>query len=129
MPIAFPPIRPTEFRYVSGLFPAHRNAWLEILTRKQLQGSVAVGAQIEATFANRSDDEAALLILRIYEQARKDYDSLTLPIELVAGVRNQSLRARIRTPLGCSWFFAEEPTQSSVKAGLSTITIKLEARL
>lgn len=99
------------------------------VTTRRLWGSRPAQAQLSLTFANITDDNAAL-ILSAYHSAKGNTTELTLPDLLFSGASTtlQSWLKLVSGNTGLKWFFTEEPpTLESVSPGRSSVRVTITA--
>jgi hypothetical protein len=87
-------------------------------------GSQPFNATIDLEFGNIAD-AIALQIVNAYEAANGSKNQLTLPDELWDGM-DTFLRSKLQRDY--VWRFAEQPQLTSVRPGLSSMTVKLEGQ-
>jgi len=124
MATSFPAIQPTGRRVVQGQYAVKRFVSISGTGTTRAYGSQPFNASLELEFGNIADS-AALQIVNAYEAAKGSKDQLTLPIELWSGMDND---LRLKLQRDYVWRFADQPQLTSVRPGLSSITVKLEGQ-
>jgi hypothetical protein len=122
--IQFPPINPTARRVTQGLYAVKRFNSISGTGTTRAYGSQPFNAALELEFSNISDG-IALQIVNAYEEANGSKNALALPLEVWSGME-QALRLRMQRDY--TWRFAEQPQLTSVRPGLSSMTIRLEGQ-
>lgn len=101
------------------------------VTTRRLWGSRPSEARLALTFANISDDNAAL-IAKAYNDAKGPNTDLSLPAILFQGA-STTLTTWLNTSAtgaGMKWYFTEDPPSiDSVAPGRSTVSVNLVAEL
>jgi hypothetical protein len=124
MATSFPAIQPTSRRVVQGQYAVKRFVSISGTGTTRAYGSQPFNALLELEFDNITDS-AALQIVNAYEAARGNKGQLTLPIELWSGMDGD---LRLKLERDYVWRFADQPQLTSVRPGLSSITVKLEGQ-
>jgi len=131
MSVAFPSLTPTSRSFQAPRFPSTSSTSQGGVVTRRLWGSQPSQGQLSLTFANISDDHAALL-LEAYAAAKGPTTELTLPSTVFNGV-SDLLQLGIdstTTSSGLKWFFAEDgPSVESIAPGISTVTLELTVEL
>lgn len=131
MAINFPAIEPTARRFVAPKWPTTGVVSQSGVTTRRLWGSRPSQAQLDLTFTNITDNNAAL-ILAAYNSAKGATTDLTLPSAIFNGASGNlaTWLDTTATGAGMKWFFTEEPpTLESVSPGVSTVNVRLVAEL
>lgn len=131
MATVFPSIEPTSRNFTAPKWATSSLTAQNGVTTRRLWGSRPSQAQLNLTFANISDANAAL-ILDAYNESYGPVVDLTLPAVIFNGATGSlaSWLDTTATGAGMRWFFAEEPpTVESVVPGKSTVTVRLVAEL
>jgi hypothetical protein len=87
-------------------------------------GSQPFNAELALQFDNLSDTET-LLIAEAYDNARGEKDDLSLPAEVWQGM-DADLKNRLVGSL--LWRFSGQPSISSVRPGVSSISVRLSGQ-
>jgi hypothetical protein len=131
MAVTFPSIAPTARSFTAPKWPTTGITSQSGVTTRRLWGSRPSQAQLNLTFNNISDDNAAL-IAAAYNSAKGATVELTLPAVIFDGA-SSTLKAWLDTSAtgaGMQWFFSEEPPSiESVAPGRSSVRINLVAEL
>lgn len=131
MAVTFPTIEPTSRSFVAPKWPTTGIISQSGVTTRRLWGSRPSQAQLTLTFANISDDNAAL-ILAAYNSAKGATTDVTLPTVIFNGA-STTLTGWLNTSstgAGMKWFFSEDPpTVESIVPGRSTVSLRLIAEL
>lgn len=131
MAITFPSIQPTSRSFVAPRFATTGMRSQSGVTTRRLWGSRPSEAQLALTFANITDNNAAL-IAKAYNDAKGPTTDLTLPTLLFKGA-STSLTTWLNTSAtgaGMKWYFTEEPPNiESVAPGRSSVRVNLVAEL
>ena len=138
MAAAFPHIVPTTRSFTMGDYPSTTYRSLSGTIFKRNFGNKQTGYRLDLTFKNIGDSSdtgelkpysgTAKQILDHYEETDGTFKSFALPDFVFRGMDN-SLEAVIQAPSGISWRYAEPPKVQSVKANVSTVTVKLIGEL
>jgi hypothetical protein len=124
MATSFPAIKPTGRRVVQGQYAVKRFVSIAGTGTTRAYGSQPFNATIDLEFGNIAD-AIALQIVNAYEAANGSKNQLTLPDELWDGM-DTFLRSKLQRDY--VWRFAEQPQLTSVRPGLSSMTVKLEGQ-
>jgi len=131
MAVTFPTIEPTSRRFLAPKWPTTGVVSQSGVTTRRLWGSRPSQAQLDLTFANITDDNAALII-GAYNSAKGATIDLTLPSIIFNGA-SANLKGWLDTTstgAGMKWFFNEEPPNvESISPNRSTVTVRLVAEL
>lgn len=87
-------------------------------------GSQPFNAELDLEFDNLSDSDA-LLIAQAYDDARGEKDDIDLPDEVWQGMTFE-LKTRLAGTF--LWRFVGQPTISSVRPGVSSISVRLSGQ-
>ena len=135
MAVAFPHIVPTTRSFTMGDYPSTTYRSLSGAIFKRNFGNKQTGYKLDMTFKNIGDaveikaySGTAKQILDHYEQANGTFKSFALPDFVFRGM-NDAVEAIIQHPTGISWRYAAPPKVQSVKANVSTVTVKLIGEL
>lgn len=131
MVVTFPSIAPTARSFTAPKWPTSGITSQSGVTTRRLWGSRPSQAQLNLSFNNISDDNAAL-IAAAYNSAKGATVELTLPAVIFDGA-SSTLKAWLDTSAtgaGMQWFFSDEPPNiESVAPGRSSVQINLVAEL
>jgi hypothetical protein len=94
MTIAFPTLKPSSRSLELGGYPVLDGRSRDGSYYPHLLGSKSFGAQLSLTFRNVQDSQGASL-LNCYRSSRSSFHPLALPPEVVAGIDDEDLAARI----------------------------------
>jgi len=118
-----------------GDYPSKTYTSLSGVIFKRAFGNRQTGYTLDLTFRNigdtselRSYSGTAKQIIDHYNSVDGTYDKFTLPDRMFAGM-DLDLESLIQAPTDISWRYAEPPKVESVKAGMSTVTVKLVGEL
>ena len=128
--VAFPALVPSGRRYSPGQYPQAEFVALNGATTTLRYGNRRFDAELDLTFQNITDAEAASL-LKLYEDTMVADDWVTFTSADVAGGASTELADYIREVGGSNlrWRFNEPPSVDSVKPGLSTVSVRFIGRL
>jgi hypothetical protein len=118
----FPALVPTSRSVTQGQYPVKRFTSIAGTGTTRAYGSQPFGASLEVEFGNVPDLQA-LAVVTCYESARGSYASLSLPITIWDGMDNL-LREQLERDY--TWRFSEQPRITSVRPGISSVTVRLE---
>jgi hypothetical protein len=131
----FPAIRPTSRTFTMGDYPSKTYTSLSGVIFKRAFGNRQTGYTLNLTFRNigdtselRSLSGTAKQIIDHYNSVDGTYDKFTLPDRMFAGM-DDGLESLIQAPTDISWRYAAPPQVQSVKAGVSTVTVRLVGEL
>ncbi len=131
MAVTFPSIEPTSRSFNAPKWPTSGVTSQSGVTTRRLWGSRPSQAQLALTFANITDDNAAL-IFAAYNSAKGATIDLTLPSIIFNGASANLTNwlNTFSTGAGMQWFFSEDPPSlESVAPGRSSVRITLVAEL
>lgn len=118
-----------------GDYPSKTYRSLSGVIFKRAFGNRQTGYTLDLTFKNvgdaselRTNSGFAKEIIDHYNEVDGTFNSFTLPARVFAGMNND-LRDLVRSPADINWRYAEPPKVNSVKAGMSTVTVKLIGEL
>ena len=131
----FPNIKPTTRSFTMGDYPSKTYRSLSGVIFKRAFGNKQTGYTLDLTFRNIGDTSElrslsgnAKQIINHYNDVDGTFSSFTLPARVFEGMDND-FRDLIRNPSNVKWRYAEPPKVNSVKAGMSTVTVKLIGEL
>lgn len=131
MAVTFPTIEPTSRSFAAPKWPTSGSTSQSGVTTRRLWGSRPSQAQLSLTFANITDDNAAL-ILAAYHSAKGATTDLTLP-DIIFNGASANLTNWLNTfstGAGMKWFFSEDPPSvESIAPGRSSVRVNLTAEL
>jgi len=133
--MAFPNIKPTTRSFTMGDYPSKTYRSLSGTIFKRAFGNKQTGYTLDLTFKNVGDAAElrthagfAKQIIDHYNDVDGTFSSFTLPARVFEGMDND-FRDLIRSPSNINWRYAEPPKVQSVKANMSTVTVKLIGEL
>jgi hypothetical protein len=128
--VAFPPLVPSGRRYNPGKYPQGEFKALNGAVTTLRYGNRRYDAELELTFQNITDSNAAAL-LGLYERTMVADDWVSFTAADGAGGSSPELANYIREVggSGLRWRFSEPPTVDSVVPGRSTMQCRLIGRL
>jgi len=128
--VAFPTLVPSGRRYTPGRYPQTEFQALNGATTTLRYGSKRFDAELDLTFQNITDKEAAS-VLKLYEDTMAKDDWVTFTTTDVAGGASTEMASYIREVggSGLHWRFSEPPSVDSVKPGLSNMSVRFIGRL
>jgi hypothetical protein len=128
--VAFPALVPSGRRYNPGKYPQGEFKALNGATTTLRYGNRRYDAELELTFQNITDDNAAA-VLGLYERTMVADDWITFTQADGAGGAATALANYIREVggSGLRWRFSDPPSVDSVKPGRSTVQVRLIGRL
>jgi len=124
MTTAFPALVPTSRRVTQGQYATKRFTSIAGTGTTRAYGSQPFNAELALQFDNLSDTET-LLIAEAYDNARGEKDDLSLPAEVWQGM-DADLKNRLVGSL--LWRFSGQPSISSVRPGVSSISVRLSGQ-
>ena len=131
MAVTFPTIEPTSRSFAAPKWPTSGITSQSGVTTRRLWGSRPSQAQLSLTFANITDDNAAL-ILAAYHSAKGATTDLSLP-DIIFNGASANLTNWLNTSstgAGMKWFFSEDPPSvESIAPGRSSVRVNLTAEL
>lgn len=138
MAAAFPHIVPTTRSFTMGDYPSTTYRSLSGTVFKRSFGNKQTGYRLDMTFKNigdssdtgelKSNSGTAKQILDHYEDVNGTFKGFALPDFVFRGM-DDSLEGVIQAPSGISWRYAAPPKVQSVKANVSTVTVRLIGEL
>ena len=128
--IPFPALKPTSRSYGPGSFPQSEFKALNGASTRVIYGNRRSDADLSLTFANITDTQAAT-VLALYDQVTPVDDWVSFSTNDGAAGASAPLAAYLREVggSGLRWRFAEPPSVSSVKPGLSTVQVSMVGNL
>jgi hypothetical protein len=127
MTIILPAICPTGRELILPDYPLSEGAWRNgAAAFPRPWSDIPVGAVLKLQYRNIAGQLAAQF-LDCWRQSRMGLHALTLPAEVVGGIEDVDLAARILDPLGLSWKFAKPAAVSSVMPGVNSVMVELKA--
>jgi len=131
----FPGIVPTTRAFTMGDYPSKSYTSLSGVIFKRAFGNRQTGYTLSLTFKNigdtsqlRTNSGNVKQIIDHYNSVDGTYDKFSLPDNMFAGM-DDDLESLIQAPTDISWRYAAPPQVQSVKAGVSTVTVKLVGEL
>lgn len=124
MTTSFPAARPTSRRITQGQYAVKRFTTIAGTGASRIYGSQPFNAVLELEFSNISDNEAHDIVTA-YEEARGSFGVLALPDTIWDGM---DLSLRVKLEGSYVWRFADQPQITSVRPGLSSMTVRLEGQ-
>lgn len=128
--VAFPRVKATSRSYNPGSYPQTVFEAQNGATTVVRFGNRRVNAELDVSFANITDAEAAL-ILKNYEAVNADWDWVTFtPQDATVGADN-SLQSYLQETGGSAlrWRYTEPPSVQSIFPGISTVSCRFRAFL
>lgn len=128
--VAFPALVPSSRRYSPGQYPQGEFRALNGAVTTLRYGNRRYDAELELTFQNVTDDNAAT-VLGLYERTMVADDWITFTRADGAGGAGHALANYIREVggSGLRWRFSEPPSVDSVVRGRSTVAVRMVGRL
>lgn len=122
--IHFPPVKPSSRRVTQGQYAVKRFNSISGTGTTRAYGSQPFNAALELEFSNIRD-AIAVQIVDAYEAANGSKSALVLPPELWSGMEGE---LQLRMQRDYTWRFADQPQLTSVRPGLSSMTVRLEGQ-
>jgi hypothetical protein len=119
----YPTIRPTARSFSAGDYPVKTFKAQSGAEVRILYGSKRTGMTIELTYQNIADSLADDFVAH-YDEVKGQFGTFALPSELRAGWGG-SQSALDATGTGVTWRYAEAPSISSVRPGISSVQVQL----
>jgi hypothetical protein len=128
--VAFPALRPTSRNYSPGKYPQSEFKALNGVSTRIIYGNRRSEAELSLSFANITDTQAAA-VLALYDQVTPVDDWVSFTANDGAAGASASLASYLREVggSGLRWRFAEAPSVSSVKPGISTVQVSMVGQL
>ena len=127
MTIILPAICPTSREFILPDYPLSEGAWRNgAAAFPRPWSDVPAGAILKLQYRNIAGQLAAQFLDCWYQSGTGLY-ALTLPAEVVGGIYDPDLAARILNPLGLSWKFNKPVAVSSVLPGVNSVMVELKA--
>jgi hypothetical protein len=128
MAVTFPSIKPSSRSFAAAEYPVTVYKAQSGATVRRLWGSSSSNATLRLSFRNISDTDTTA-ILSAHQQAKGNFDSLTLPNELFDGASSALKQAMVGS--GLAWRFAEGngPTVETTFNGRSNVEVTLVGTL
>ena len=131
----FPNIRPTTRSFTMGDYPSTTYRSLSGVTFRRNFGNKQTGYTIDLQFKNigdsaelRPNSGTAYQIMQHYINVDGTLETFKLQDHVFDGM-SESMESLIQAPSAIKWRYAEPPKVQSVKAGVSTVTVKLIGEL
>lgn len=118
----FPELAPTSRAVTQGQYAVKRFTSIAGTGTTRAYSSQPFGSALEMNFDNITDT-AALSIVNCYENARGSYGEITIPSKVWDGM-DRLLKERLERDY--IWRFSEQPRITSVRPGISSVTVRLE---
>lgn len=126
-PNNYPAVCPTGRELILPDYPLSEGIWRNgAALFPRPWSDVPVGAILKLQYRNIAGQLAAQF-LDCWYRSGLGIQALTLPAEVVDGIQDSDLAARILNPLGLSWRFGKPVAVSSVMPGVNTVVIELKA--
>ena len=145
MTALFPKMVPTTRSFTVGDYPSKTYRSLSGVIFKRAFGNRKTGYTLDMTFKNigdvaelRKNAGFAKDIIDHYISVDGTFKSFKVPFAVFKGLydgigfsalRESAIDAAIKSPSDISWRYAEPPKVQSVKANMSTVTVKLIGEL
>lgn len=126
MAIPFPAIKPSARSFTAADYPVTAPEYARGIAYPRLRGNTAVNAQLQLSFNNITDAEAAS-ILESYALSRSGFFPLSIPGDIVSGIELDALKIRVNLRGRLSWHFSSPPKIDAVISGISNATVELTA--
>lgn len=124
MTASFPNVKPTSRSYRPGKFAQIQFEALNGATTTIRYGQKAFNAELNLTFANISDNNAALIVNH-YEERMATFANVTFSsVSGLAGLGSTLQTQVSESGTGLTWRYAEPPQVESVYPGISTVTCR-----
>lgn len=128
---AFPSLKPSSRKFTMGELPTKTYRSMAGTVLRRAYGNKKVNYTLDLEFKNIGDDDAVLqysgwvsYILAHYADTNGTFETFTLPTGIFSGM-GSDVRSYIQSPDSILWRYAEPPTVTSVRRGLSTVSVKL----
>lgn len=122
--MAFPTLVPTSRSFDAGDWPIKSFRSQNGAEVRILYGSNRTGMSLELSYENLSDANAELFLTH-YNEVQGTYGTFTIPATGAKTGWSGTTNALDVTGTGNSWRYAEPPRVQAVKAGVSTVSVKL----
>lgn len=128
--VAFPALKPTARSYTPGTYPQTEFKALNGATTILRYGNRRVDSELNLTFQNTTDANAAL-VLALYEQVTAVDNWVTFTANDGSVGASAALATYIQESgaSGLRWRFAEPPSVTSIVPGISTVQCRFVGRL
>lgn len=120
--MAYPSLIPSSRSFSPGTFPVKTFKSQAGTETRILYGSQRSGMTLELQYENITDTNAELFITH-YNEVLGTYKTFTLSSEAKTGWTGNS--STIDVTSATAWRYAEEPSITSIKPGLSKVQVKL----
>ena len=128
MPVAFPPIKPSDRDYRPPTHSLTTSRAQSGVTTKRIWGSRPADAELTLSFRHIHTDKAAEIV-QAWLASNSGIDTLILPQQVFAGV-GAALQTLMLPQMGAlAWTFADAPTVTSVGPIWATVTVRLVGQL
>lgn len=126
MPIPFPTLKPSARSFTAPDYPVTSPEYARGIAYPRLRGNKPVNAQLQLSFSNITDAEAAAL-LESYALSCSGFYPLSIPEEIVAGIELEALKSLVYLQENLQWYFNSPPKIDAVISGISSATVELTA--
>ena len=120
--MAFPSIAPTSRSFDAGNYPFKTFTAQNGSEVRILYGDKRTGMTLDLTYNNIADTTADDFVAH-YDETKGGFTSFTLPTAFRTGWSGDA--AAIDAATGNQWRYSAPPTITSVRPGISSVTVKL----
>lgn len=120
--MAYPALQPSSRSFSPGTYPVKTFKAQSGAETRLLYGNQRSGMTLELQYENITDANAELFVTH-YDQVLGTYQTFSLPTAVKAGWAASS--STIDVTSATAWRYAEEPSITAVKPGLSKVQVKL----
>ena len=120
--MAYPSLQPTGRRFDAGDYPYKTFQSQSGKEVRILYGDKRTGMTLDLSYDNIADTDADDFITH-YDEVKGGFVSFTLPAAFRAGWSGDA--AAIDAATGNQWRYSQPPTITSVRPGISSVTVKL----
>lgn len=120
--MAYPTLQPASRNFSPGNYPVKTFRSQSGAETRLLYGNQRSGMTLELQYENISDSNAELFVTH-FDQVLGTYQTFSLPAAAKAGWNASASTLDVTS--ATAWRYAEEPSITSVRPGLSTVQVKL----
>ncbi len=127
--VSFPALIPSSRSYTPGVFPEQQFQAQNGAVVRVRYGNQRYSSSLSLTFANITDANAALILQNFVDVMDDDNYAEFTTSNVAAGVSTDLVPWIRETNSLLKWKYAEPPSVTSVKPGLSTVTCEFIGEL
>jgi hypothetical protein len=128
MAIVFPALKPSSYSFTPAVYNVTAPKFLNSTFSPRLNSSKPNASILTLNYTNISAAKI-LSIFSAWDSSYSGFFPLTLPPEVVAGIKSTDFSGRIVGPKSKGWRFSSEPILSNMRVGVGDVAVELVGEL